>query len=178
MQFNDFFDPCKPSFNSKSGSSTVKMSAQEMWRLAAPAGIHECLAYKPGDVVFSSRDIFEAIPEINQLYGTAKTLGDRLGQGVAGHGLGLHPAPAGGHLRCRENGTLFVLGACCEEFQNHRQRMAEGESPEEVLITAELEDEAVEELVEAAGFNNLESLSSAINELPPVSELGIEIFEA
>ena len=172
MKFTDLFEPCKPSFGSQSKSSGAKMSPQQMWRHAAPVGIETCLAYTPGSATFSSRDIFNDTPEINQAYQTSKTLGDRLGQGIAGHGLGLHPAPVGGYLRCRENALLLVLGACCPEFLKHRQRMADGESPEDVLATAELGDTAVEELIAATGFDDIQALSAAIKGLPSLSDLG------
>lgn len=173
-KFTDYFTPCKPSFESEATTYRARMSTETMWWHAAKSGIIECLAYTPQKPTFSSRDIYDAVPEINSLYYSAKTLGDRLGKGVSSHGLGLHAAPMGGHLRCMENATLFVLGACCLDFLAHRQDMEDGMPAEAALAAAELVAKDVEELVTATGFENLQDLSDAINTLPHLRDLGIE----
>lgn len=173
-KFTDYFTPCKPSFESEATTYKTRMSTEAMWWHAARAGIMECLAYTPQNPTFSSRDIYDAVPEINSLYDSSRTLGDRLGKGNSGHGLGLHAETKGRHFRCQENATLFVLGACCQDFLAHRQDMEGGMSAEAALAAAELDAQDVEDLVAATGFGSLKDLSDAINALPNLLDLGIE----
>ena len=55
--------------------------------------------------------------------------------------------------------------------------MADGKPPEDVLTTAELADEAVEELVAATGIDDIGTLSAAINALPPVRKPRCDVSE-
>jgi hypothetical protein len=147
------------------------MTAQEMWKRVGPSIVKECLARQPGNTSFTTREIFDAVPEISRVYRTPKTLGDRLGQGVAGHGLGLHPSPGGDHLRCRENATLAVWGACCDDFLSIRRRLADGEEIDDAMPGVELDKLAVEDLADTVGFDDAETLSAGISSLPSYRDL-------
>ncbi len=73
--------------------SKAKNTATQLKAKAAPAVIKECLdTTKTGG--FTTRDIFEAVPEVKAAYETPNALGTCLGTGIKGTGMGLHSAKA------------------------------------------------------------------------------------
>jgi hypothetical protein len=116
-------------------------TATQLKAKVAPAVIEECLktAKTSG---FTTRDIFEAVPEIKAAYDTPNALGTCLGTGIKGTGMGLHSAKGGTFARCQENA---VLAAGC-------------------LMT----DEDFEALAGKLGFENAEALAEAMTSLPTI----------
>ena len=118
--------------------SKAKYTATQLKAKVAPAVIKECLDQTQTNG-FTTRAIYEAVPEIKAAYASPNALGTALGSGVKETGMGLH-SKNGAFARCRENA---VLAAGC------------------------LSDQQFEALAEELGHDGPEGLAQAMNALPP-----------
>ncbi len=119
--------------------SKAKFTATQLKAKVAPEVIEECLNTTKTSG-FTTRDIFEAVPEIKTAYQTPNALGTALGTGIKGTGMGLH-GKGGAFARCRENASL---AASC------------------------LADEAFGKLAADLGYDEPEGLAEAIAALPAI----------
>ena len=94
----------------------AKNTATQLKKKAARAVIEECLDQSQPSG-FTTREIYEAVPEIKEAYATPNALGTCLGTGIKGTGMGLH-TKRGTFARCRENATLAASCLSDEEFGN------------------------------------------------------------
>ena len=114
-------------------------TATELKALAARAVIEACLDQTQTNG-FTTREIYEAVPEIKAAYASPNALGTALGSGVKETGMGLH-GKGGAFARCRDNATL---AAGC------------------------LSDKAFSQLATDLGYNSPNELAEAIAALPMI----------
>ena len=94
----------------------AKFTATQLKAKVAPTVIKECLDTTKTSG-FTTREIYEAVPEIKEAYATPNALGTCLGTGIKGTGMGLH-TKRGTFARCRENAALAASCLSDEAFGN------------------------------------------------------------
>lgn len=90
------------------------MKTNSMMRLAATFVLSKCLDGRPGG--FTTREVFDGVPEFANSYRSPNALGTALGNGVRGKGMGLHRDLNGKFLRCRDNAALAATNLTDDEF--------------------------------------------------------------
>ena len=104
----------KPVKAAPNSYTKAKNTATQLKKKAARAVIEECLDQSQPSG-FTTREIYEAVPEIKEAYATPNALGTCLGTGIKGTGMGLH-TKRGTFARCRENAALAASYLSDEEF--------------------------------------------------------------